>query len=239
MAFDKTWAETEPLGTRDANLVDDYIRETRYAFRERMAVDHAFYTDESGHADVGYHNIVHLLVQTSITALANAGCLYTKDVGGKAELHFKDEDDNEIQLTSAGVILNTLNNIGFRTGDMLLSSNVNTPTGWTDVTTTYNGKFIRISTGAALSTGGADTHIHGAGSFAGPSHTHGAGTLYFACPVSLAGGCCGGGPAATPGQNETLDGGATAADGTGAITGSSASGDNVPVYVQMKMYKKD
>ena len=149
----------------------------------------------------------------------------------------------------------------FRSGDLLLSANVSAPTGFTDESATYNNKFIRISSGTALTTGGIDTHTHaagtyagpshqhGAGSYAGPSHTHGAGSLYFDNPVSVAGGCCGGSPCNT-GINKTLTGGSTGSEGTGAITGSSgsegtgaitgssASGDNVPAYVQVKVYKK-
>ena len=124
-----------------------------------------------------------------------------------------------------------------RTGDIMLSSSVTTPSGWSDVSATYNNKFIRISSSTPLTSGGTDTHIHGVGSYAGPSHAHGAGSLYFTNPISLAGGCCGGSPG-NVNVNKTLDGGSTAAGGTGAITGTSASANNIPAYVQLRVYSK-
>lgn len=41
---------------------------------------------------------------TAPTHGADSGILYTKDVSAKAELHFKDEDGHEIQLTNTGGI---------------------------------------------------------------------------------------------------------------------------------------
>jgi hypothetical protein len=102
MSFIKVWDESKPSGRRAKSLGDDDIREFKYAIRERLAMDHCAYEDESGHTDTGYHKILHLMVQTAITELADAGCLYTKDVDSVAELHFKDENGNELQLTSAG-----------------------------------------------------------------------------------------------------------------------------------------
>ena len=98
-----SWDETKPDGGRDLSLGDDDIKEFKKQVREVIAADHEMSSSGQG-ANWGHHNIVTLLVQTTITALANAGKLYTKDVSGKAELHFKDEDDNEIQLTSGGKI---------------------------------------------------------------------------------------------------------------------------------------
>ena len=107
MAFTKTWKDVEEKPT-NANFgyeIDNYMRVLGYAVRERLAIEHNFFADEAGQVNIGMHKIVTLLVQTTITALADAGKIYTKDVGDKAELHFLDEDDNEIQITSAGKIL--------------------------------------------------------------------------------------------------------------------------------------
>jgi hypothetical protein len=97
-----SWDETKPAGSRAANLGDDDIREFKGQVREVVGVDHKF--ESSGqHADMGKHNKATLLVQSSApSADSDAGLLYTKDVSSKAELHWKDEDNNEIQLTSAG-----------------------------------------------------------------------------------------------------------------------------------------
>ncbi len=98
-----SYDETKPAGTRDINLGDDDIRELKTQIREIFEADHKIAS--SGQAsDWGHHNIITLLVQTTIAALADAGKIYTKDVDGKAELHFKDEDGDEIQLTVGGVV---------------------------------------------------------------------------------------------------------------------------------------
>jgi hypothetical protein len=99
-----SYDETKPAGTRDVNLGDDDIRELKTQLREIIAADHSMSSSGQG-ATWGAHNIVRLLVQTSITALADAGLIYSKDVAGKAELHYKDEDGNEVQITSGGKIL--------------------------------------------------------------------------------------------------------------------------------------
>lgn len=122
-----------------------------------------------------------------------------------------------------------------RTGDMLLSSSATTPDGFTDVSATYEGKFIRISA-TALSEGGANTHTHAAGTLAGPSHTHtvpAGGWSYSIVGVTgylnvYAGGQPQADAAATSG-----------ASGTGAITGATASGDNIPAYLSLRMYSKN
>lgn len=103
-ALSETWTEAHIAGTEDANLIDNYMQQHQRATRERFSVDHVAYADESGHDNIGAHNIVHLLVQTSIQSLVNGGCLYTKDADGVAELYFKDESENEIQITDSGKI---------------------------------------------------------------------------------------------------------------------------------------
>lgn len=104
-ALSETWDETTIRGTDYANTLDTNIQEFKRAIRERFAVDHEMVTTEAGVNNLGAHKVVHLLVQAAHpSALVNAGCLYTYDVAGKAELFWKDEDENEVQLTAAGVI---------------------------------------------------------------------------------------------------------------------------------------
>lgn len=110
MAFTRTWDGTYEGVPTDANFmyeVDDYIRQCRTDIRERMDIDHYF--DISGiNADHGLHRRICFHSQiTKPTAVADRGFLYIKDVAGKAELHWEDEDGNEIALTSGGVLSNT------------------------------------------------------------------------------------------------------------------------------------
>jgi hypothetical protein len=73
--------------------------------RERFAIDHYVYADETGHSDVGYHKQVTLpVLAADPDAVASAVRLYTKDVGGKAELFWIDEDSNVVQITTAGAL---------------------------------------------------------------------------------------------------------------------------------------
>lgn len=209
------------------------IRLLKDAIHERANLDH--YWEKSGDTadvdDVGYHRQSTLLVQTSATAKANAGILYTKDVSGKAELHYKDEDDNEIQLTSGGAI-----NVSaaFVATDFILTA-LSTKAGWTDVTTTYAGKYLRVGA-TALATGGSATHTHGAGSYIGPSHTH---TVAHTSWGDNSGDSTSGTLSTSAVAGKASGAKTTSSSGTGAVTGTSASGVNTPVYVDVRMFQKD
>jgi microcystin-dependent protein len=120
-----------------------------------------------------------------------------------------------------------------------MSSHASAPSGFSDVSATYADKFIRISSGTPLNTGGSNTHNHGgsAGNHSltiaqMPSHSHtvdrrtgsGAGSYnigwndYPASKVSGLVGSTGGGDS----HNHSI-----------------SSADNIPAYVQVKMYQKD
>lgn len=134
----------------------------------------------------------------------------------------------------------------------LISSTVNTArTGWTNVSATYANKFMRISA-TPLSTGGADTHTHAVGSFVSPTtgshtltatempaHTHtfswgiiGAGGSYLDAEDRYAGATD-----STTSSSAGSGGGHTHTGG--AITGTSAAGDNVPAYLTVCIFQKD
>jgi hypothetical protein len=105
MANTDTWnAAFEALPADVDNISEgaERIRDTKLAVRERLSKDH--YIEIAGtDADHGEHNKVTLRVQTSKpTAEANKGYVYSKDVSAKAELHYEDEDGNEIQITTGG-----------------------------------------------------------------------------------------------------------------------------------------
>ena len=172
------------------------------------------------------------------------------------------------QNTDGSTAWQQIDGESFKSGDLIFSSVTTARSGWTDVTATYNDKFIRISTGTALDAGGADTHTHGVGSYAGPSHTHGVGSYAadshtltesempahtHTMPITGSGdlgtqtieGLVDSGTTLTSsstggggGHTHTVSG-TSASDGTGAITGTSASADNVPAYIQLKVFKKD
>jgi len=115
MAFNMNKSSTPPfrtdypLGSEKPVLLDNHGRATREGFRERLDVDHEFTKDADSAidgADIGKHKQVTLADPIATpTPGTSEGILYTKDAEEKAELHFCDEDGNEIQLTSGGAIL--------------------------------------------------------------------------------------------------------------------------------------
>lgn len=99
------WDETSPAGSQSRALGDDRIRELKTQLREVIAEDHNMASSGQS-ATTGQHNKATLLVNADDpTEQGDAGIVYTKDVNGKAELFYKDEDGNEIQLTSAGKLI--------------------------------------------------------------------------------------------------------------------------------------
>lgn len=98
------WSETSPAGSDARSQGDDRIREMKTQIREVIGVDHDF--PSSGQAaDVGQHLQVTLQEQADLgTGAANATILGSQTVGGKGELVYTDEDDNDIQLTNAGLL---------------------------------------------------------------------------------------------------------------------------------------
>lgn len=204
------------------------IRELKDAFVERFVQDH--YCPASGttydNDDCGFHEKVTLRVQTVITEKADAGILYSKDVGGKAELHYKDEDGNEIQLTSAGALNETASPL--ISTDFILSASSAARAGWTDRTATYLGRYLRIGT-TGLTTGGNSTHTHAAGSYTVPAHNHGGSTGSFTANHEADG--LG---SATATHSHSISSQAAA-----LITGTSAAANNDPLYVDVRMWQKD
>lgn len=238
--YNETHDVAKPAGTRDISLGDDDIREYKRAMDERLNTDHIKPNDETGFTTVGYHRKVTLVdLVSNPTPISGIGIVFSKNIGGGViELFYMDAAGNVTQLTQAGKIM-SLGGEGWRTGDKILSSNTATPSGWTDISSTYTDHFIRISSSTPLTTGGANTHTHGAGSYA-HSHTHS--TTVLNTGWGAGGGVDGSGLLATKTANvfgstgsQAFTSGAPSSD---AVTGTSASSDNVPVYVQMKMYSK-
>ncbi|RLC88230.1 MAG: hypothetical protein DRJ03_03535 [Chloroflexi bacterium] len=228
--------ETSPAGSDNISQGDNRIREFKTQMREIGEVDHKH--ESSGQdADMGKHKKVTLLNSTTVSAgIADQGILYVKDVSGKAELFYMDEDDNEIQLTNGGVLNYAV------TGDWQISSVTTARNGWTNVTATYADKFMRFDA-TPLGTGGADAHTH-----TGPSHTHTGPSHTHTVPANSA---VWGTTTATAGKLTTgQDGGnsastaaATSASGTGNTgasgTGNTGSSSNVPAYIEVAVFQKD
>ena len=107
MAHTDDWnAAFEALPTDDnyGYEIDNYLRLVWQAIRERMEIDH-YWKDASSQAEDGKHKKITLPVLASApTKIASTGIVYVKDVSGKAELFYIDEDGDEVQLTTGGKI---------------------------------------------------------------------------------------------------------------------------------------
>lgn len=94
--------ETSPAGSQKLNLGDNRIREYKVQNREILEIDHN-YPSTGQDADAGKHKKVSLLEQADIgTGASTKPILGGQTYGGKPELTFTDEDDNDVILTSQG-----------------------------------------------------------------------------------------------------------------------------------------
>lgn len=96
--------ESSPAGSDNIALGDNKIREFKVQNREILEVDHE-YPSSGQSATAGQHKKVTLQEAEDIgTGAEGVPILGAQTVSGKAELVFTDEDDNDIQITSAGKI---------------------------------------------------------------------------------------------------------------------------------------
>jgi len=97
-------SESSPAGSDNIALGDNVIRTYKTQNREILEVDHKY--ESSGQdADMGKHKKVSLIEQADLgTGAVGKPILGAQTVSAKAELVFTDEDNNDIQLTSAGKV---------------------------------------------------------------------------------------------------------------------------------------
>ncbi len=106
--FSDTYDTSTPAGGNSPTEADDRMREIKAGIQERENVDHYWPLTgtEVSDVDTGEHRkiLFHAPIAATPTVAADHGDLRIKDVSGKAELHWTDEDENEIQLTDAGTV---------------------------------------------------------------------------------------------------------------------------------------
>ena len=104
MSASRAWNESSPADTEFVGVGAQDNRYLEVDIRERMAIDHAW--NESVDYD-GEHNQVTLRKQVSNpTYHADKGFLYTKDVSDEVELFYLDSKNQQVKLTSDGLIGN-------------------------------------------------------------------------------------------------------------------------------------
>ena len=216
MAFTNTYDVSTPANASAPSGGAAAIRLLKAALQERLNPDHYF--EKSGDTvdddtKVGYHRKATLMkLDADPTAVTDMGILYTKDVDGVPELFFLDENGvSPIQITSGGL----LNSTGFISGDLLFTTNTGAKSGWTDKSTIWANKFIRVSATAG-STGGADTRTNLAGT-----------ELLVAASSTIAHVVGGEGVIASTSLH------------IHTISGYTGAGDNVPVFITVRIYQRD
>jgi len=107
MAFTRDYEITTPAGTEDVSSGDDRIRAFKADIEERLEnMFYGFNADSTtGDEATAGAKALNFKEQSSIsTPSADQISLAAKEAGGKAELHVKDEDGDEFQITTGGKI---------------------------------------------------------------------------------------------------------------------------------------
>ncbi len=99
MAFDKD----KPAATTSLRASNPEMLANNSALETALGANHEFST---GGSNTGNHESIVLIEAANLgTGATGLPILGAQTTGGKAELTFTDEDDNDIQITSAGNIL--------------------------------------------------------------------------------------------------------------------------------------
>jgi len=135
------------------------IRNLKRDIRERAEIDH----DWDDVTDSGKHTQVTFVdpLGADPSDVTDEGMLYTKNVSAKAELFWKDEDGNVIQLTTAGKILEASLEAKafFPATTRMLFQQAAAPTGWTkDVTAGLDDHALRVVTTTSFTAGSNGTN---------------------------------------------------------------------------------
>lgn len=115
------WDKDKPAATLSLRSSNPQLLANNSALEDAIGQDHEFSTggNNSGkHLQVTFDDP---LSAAPATVAASEGVLYTLDVSSKAELHFEDEDENTLQITSGGDLysstgLTVTNNATFNGG---------------------------------------------------------------------------------------------------------------------------
>jgi hypothetical protein len=180
-------SEASPAGGDNIALGDNRIREYKTQVREIMEVNHDF-PSSGNSATAGQHKKVTLQEQADIgSGSTGVTQLGGQTIDGKPELVYTDEDDNDIQLTKAGVIsfASTANkvalmNLVYPVGSVVtlgVSTNPNTLYGVGTWTAIQGRVVVGLNAGdtefdTLNETGGAKTVTLTGAQSGVPAHTH-------------------------------------------------------------------
>jgi len=160
-AWTYTYDTATPLGSDAPSVIDDRIREVKAAVQERMNVEHywALTGTEVSDAAAGQHRYLEFYGPISTpTYAANKGFVYSKDVSSVVELHWLDESNNELQLTSGGTInITSADLVGTLASNTYFTCVDNAGTGTANLIKADANDDAVLPDGAELATSGAPT----------------------------------------------------------------------------------
>jgi len=103
LGFTRSWTESTPTDNTVANQIDDYNRYLRVDAAERLETYIGGFN--ASDSNEGFYHILFVEKSASpSTPAANKGLLYGKLINSKCELCWMDEDGDEKQITSGGVL---------------------------------------------------------------------------------------------------------------------------------------
>lgn len=159
--FIAAWNAAKPAATTTLRSSNPEILANNTALESAIGQDHEFST---GGTNTGKHLQVTFddpLGAAPATVAASELVLYTLDVGGKAELHVEDEDENTLQMTSGGDLysstgLTVTTNATFNGGITLGAGDDLIGSATSDITFNTNKFTVAGATGNTLVAGTLD-----------------------------------------------------------------------------------
>ncbi len=198
--FTRTWDASYkaiPATADDALEGALRIRNLKTDISERLVVDHSY----TGDANDGMHKQITLAdpLAAKPTQANDETYLYSKDVGGTAELFYEDEAENEVQLTGAGSAKGDM-----EAGTVVPFYQAAAPTGWTE-SGSLDDHALRIVTVASTDGGSAQANTSGVSDVWGSGKVTGAGGVHsHTVAGNTAGGSAGVATANGSGHNSNL-----------------------------------
>ena len=100
--FTRDWDEATPTNATEAHLGDDYIRYRTIDVAERLKAMFYGFTNGENTYEASVKNLNLKNQSTPATPSSGYGRLYSKEVNSQSELHFLDDDGDEVQVTVNG-----------------------------------------------------------------------------------------------------------------------------------------
>lgn len=94
-----TFDASIPLSSDSPALFPSQSQQNFQVLNTILAKDHQFNNTPSGGDNSGYHNVIHMLVQSTPSTVSGTGQLYAKLASGVVQLFYKDGSGTEYQIT--------------------------------------------------------------------------------------------------------------------------------------------